>query len=161
MRKQLFGVILCLAALCSTAQAQAAQCTTNCVIGLTWGAPANIAAYPACSTTITVVCGTGYSLSHTVQGSTVANIDSTTIPWNATTFSVPIPANNTASTWAFTLVTNYKDMTGATQIGSAATCGATNTPPPCAVSGIILAPPATPTGFSGTVTAAPVGAHKK
>lgn len=98
------------------------------------------AGFPACSGTtpaLTASCGLGWTMTHTA-GSAAVVTDATpaTLPWGTLTFTVPVPTNNTATTWDFTLVGNYLDVTGTAQTTAEATCGATNTAPPCVVTGI-------------------------
>lgn len=110
--------------------------------------------FPACSSAtpaLTANCGQGWTLTHTAGSSTVIT-DATpaTLPWGTLTFIVPVPANNSAPTWDFTLVGNYLDATGAPQTTGAATCGSTNTAAPCVAGSVPNTVPG-PTNFTVTV----------
>lgn len=112
------------------------------------------AGLPACSSTtpaLTSACGVGWTLTHTAGSATIVT-DATpaTLPWGTLTFVIPVPVNNTATTWDLTLVGSYLDITGAAQITAQATCGATNTPAPCVVTNVPNTV-AGPTNFTVTV----------
>lgn len=132
MRKVLLSLIAVALALVSTPVVQAQHTVTP-----SWQeAPG----FPACSSAtpaLTASCGLGWTLTHTA-GSAVVVTDATpaTLPWTVLTFTIPVPVNNTAPTWSLTLVGTYLDAAGAALTTAQATCGTSNTPAPCAISGV-------------------------
>lgn len=104
-----------------------------------------------CSASVTANCADHQTLSYQAGSTTAAAVVATsTLKTTDTTFTIPIPANNTAATWYLTLVVNWKDASGAAQTTNAGTCGTSNTPAPCAVTGVPITV-AAPTNFTATV----------
>jgi hypothetical protein len=151
MRKILLPLVAAIAILmlpCSAALAQSPSPTAPAV-NLTWtaGSPA----WTACSTTVTAACSWYYLvIDATVPSAPVTLTPANTLAVTATSYTTPPYTNNAFGTRLYNLVLVYKDVTGATQMDVAATCGTTNTAPPCAVTGIPVVPPPSPTGLKGT-----------
>lgn len=117
-----------------------------------WAWPASYTPLPACSSVtpaLTANCGQTWTVEHTA-GSTALVVDTSTLAWGTLTFTEPVPANNTAPTWNFTVFASYLDATGAQQNTAQATCGSANTVPPCATTGIPNTVPG-PVNFTVTV----------
>jgi hypothetical protein len=142
MRKSVLALIAALA----MSIAAAAQ-TSHSVTGTWLNADSATA---VCSSTVTTNCADHQTLSYQPGSATAAAVVATsTLKPGDTTFTIPVPANNTASTWYLTLVVNWKDASGTAQTTTAATCGTANTPAPCAVTGVPITVPA-PTNFTAT-----------
>lgn len=152
MRKILLPLVAIIAILmlpCSTVIAQTPSPTAPAV-ALTWtpGSPA----WTACSTTVTVACDSYYLvIDATVPSAPVTLTAANTLPLSATSYTTAPYTNNAYGTRLYNLVLVYKDVTGATQMAAAATCGSAGTAPPCAVTGLPVVPPPSPTGLTGTV----------
>lgn len=147
MRKFVLGLIAMLTmSLAAVAQSPS---PTAPAVGLTWtaGSPA----WTACSTTVTTACSWYYLvIDETVPSAPVTLTPVNTLAVTATSYTTPPYTNNAFATRLFNLVLVYKDVTGATQMGAAATCGTTNTAAPCAVTKIPVVPPPSPSGLTGT-----------
>src|ERR1700761_9305813 len=102
MRKLLF-----LSALLLTALAPASPAQTS--VGFTWTANSAWAStWPACSTTVTTLCLSGYTLTDTTGTTPV--VVSSTIPATALSYTLsPLPA---AGARTYSLVVNGKDQSG-------------------------------------------------
>ena len=99
-------------------------------VGFTWQAnPAWATTWPACSTTVTTMCLTGFTLTDTTGATPV--VVSSTIPASALSYTLsPLPA---AGLRTYTLVANGKDQTGNPAISTTDTTTVTvpsATPPP-------------------------------
>ena len=108
---------------------------------LTW---TNTAA--ACTTTVTTSCGKTLTLSD-VTSLTPLVISSAILPTVSTYTITPLPS---AGVHNYLLVVNGFDAVGNAVTSAGATCGTSNTPPPCAIT---VPPPfvlGAPTGFKAT-----------
>ena len=125
-----------------------AQTPKNIV--LTWIQPTNTSQWPICSATVTTMCADHLELSDVTVPASPVIVTSSIAP-TATGYTYPVPSGNTYSTRLYSLVLVYKDDKGVTGRTVAATCGNTNTNPPCAVNSIPVSPPPNVTNFTGTV----------
>lgn len=101
---------------------------------------------PACTATVTTSCGKTLTLSD-VTSLTPLVVSATILPTVATYTITPLPS---AGVHNYLLVVNGFDAVGNAVTSNGATCGTSNTPPPCAVTvppPFVLGPP---TGFKAT-----------
>jgi hypothetical protein len=143
MRRKLLS-LLALSIFSLTAHAATAAPST--AVNWTWLAPVN--PYPPCTTTVKVACNDYYVPADVTPGGAFTISDHIAV--TATSYTEKLPAGNAYTTRQFTLTLMYKDVSGAEQTGPVATCGSSNTPPPCTVSSIIPNPPPNVTGLTGT-----------
>lgn len=146
MRKLIYALLF--ATLVTAAHAQSPSPSAPAV-DLTWkpGSPA----WTACSSTITTACAWYYLvIDETVPTAPVTLTPANTLAPTATTYTTPPYTNNQYATRTYNLVLVYKDINGTTQMDQAATCGSANTAPPCAVTGLPVVPPPSPTSLTGT-----------
>lgn len=125
MRKLLFLAVLALCALVPASRAQTA------IPSFTWQAnPAWVTTWPACSTTVTSMCLSGYTLTDVTNASS-PTVVSSTIP--ATALSYTLTAMPAAGARTYSLVINGKDQTGNPASSAPVTANVTvpsATPPP-------------------------------
>lgn len=101
---------------------------------------------PACTTTVTTACGKTLTLSD-VTSLTPLVISTAILPTVSTYTITPLPSSGVHN---YLLVVNGFDSVGNAVTSAGATCGTSNTPPPCAVT---VPPPfvlAAPTGWTAT-----------
>jgi hypothetical protein len=130
--------------------AASAQSTYN--VQLNW--TNNDASVAVCSSTVTKTCVKSRTLTDVTVSGTPVVLSSTIAP-TATSFTTPSLTYTAQITRLYSLVTNYLDANGTAQTSSSATCGNSNSAPPCAVPIFIVLPPsnltATPVQLSALV----------